>query len=107
MSLYAPIFFILLLGGGLQLYCIQEIFTENNTGFLRSRNVTTESVNITMYIDDDIEVYENDDYLTDYSTYIKPKTTQKNTQNSSDSYIVNDKQVVRYFDRNDWIEVGR
>ena len=60
-----------------------------------------------MYLDDDIEIYENDDYLTDYSTYVKSKTTQKNTHNTSDSYIVNDKQVVRYFDRNDWIKAER
>ena len=107
MSVYAaPILFILFLGGG-YLCNVQNFLKDDNHVFLRSRNVTNDNVNTTMYLEDDIEIYENDDYLTDYSIYVKSKTTQKNTQNISDSYIVNDKQVVRYFDRNDWIKAER
>tara|TARA_B100001093_G_scaffold513623_1_gene585930 strand:+ start:968 stop:1291 length:324 start_codon:yes stop_codon:yes gene_type:complete len=106
MSVYAaPILFILFLGGG-YLCNVQTFLKDDNHVFLRSHNMTNDSLTIAVFPDDDIEVYENDDYSLDYSVYYRSKPRETNIQNNN-SDVVNDKQVDRYFYEKYFIDLWR
>ena len=105
MSVYAaPILFILFLGGG-YLCNVQNFLNDDTHVYLRSHNMTNDNLTIAMYPDDDIEIYENDDYSLDYSVYLKPKKPENNIQNNS--VIANDKQLERYFDTKYFIDIWK
>ena len=107
MSVYAaPILFILFLGGG-YLCNVQNFLNDDTHVYLRSHNMTNDNLTIAMFPDDDIEVYENDDYSLDYSMYYRLKPRETNIQNTSNSDLVNDKQVDRYFYEKYFIDLWR
>ena len=107
MSIYVPVMLILFVGS-MQIYNVQSLFKCNNTGFLRSNDIFNTNVNTNLYTDDGIEVYENDDnYRSGYLKYNRQKITESSIQHSNQSNLLNEKQVVAYFDRNHLIDMWR
>ena len=108
MSIYVPVMLILFVGG-MQIYNVQSLFKYNDSGFLRSiETFNTTNVNTTLYTDDGIEVYENDDNSRfGYLKYNRQKITEPSIQHSNQSNLSNEKQVIVYVDRNHLIDMWR
>ena len=96
-----PILFVLLIEG-FKMYSVQPVFKENTHGFLRYNKSLNDNVNINTYTDG-IEVYEDDNYLPNYSKHNKLEITEPTTN----SNFINDKQLVEYFDRKHLIDMWR
>ena len=105
MTISVPIFIVLLMGG-FKLCSVQPVFKENTHGFLRNNKSLNDNVNTSTYTDG-IEVYEDDNYIPNYSTPITQKRTELTIQHSNNSDFINDKQIVEYFDRVHLIDMWR